>query len=221
MQEEGGCGRRGAREKEVWCFTDNGGSRFFLAMMAAGGRWKRPAGREGGEVVRKEVVKMAMCLEGTYHEYLSRIYDGPHRPMKLAVAIAGQEKKMVDKSKKDYTTKDLSSIMKDAKARHILHSTLDSVMSNRVIGCKTLRMLNDLSLVNKEYDLEDSNLKFLLALREKQEFKVTSIRDNYELEEIYLDEIYGILKTHELEMEQISKRKGSKSRPTALKVEDF
>ncbi|KAL8109067.1 hypothetical protein AgCh_025240 [Apium graveolens] len=133
---------------------------------------------------------------------------------------------------KDYTPEDISSIMKDAKVRHILHNSLDSVMSNIVIGCKTVKEIwdalevkyqgttvikknrrtvltqeyehfdsrdneslteiygrfqklpNDLSLVNKEYDLEDSNLKFLLALPEK------------------------------------SKRKGSKARPVALNVEE-
>ncbi|KAL8119203.1 hypothetical protein AgCh_016644 [Apium graveolens] len=136
--------------------------------------------------------------------------------------------------------------MKDAKVRHILHNSLDSVMSNRVIGCKTAKeiwdalevkcqgtttikkkrrivltqeykhfdsrdneslteiydrfqkFLNDLSLVNKEYDLEDSNLKFLLAFPEKWDFKVTSIRDNYQLDITPRDEIYGVLKTHEL-----------------------
>ncbi|XP_074323344.1 uncharacterized protein LOC141660273 [Apium graveolens] len=124
--------------------------------------------------------------------------------------------------------------MKDAKVRHILHSILDSVMSNRDIGCKTAKeiwdtlevkcqgttaikknkrtiltqeyehfvsksneslteiydifkkLINDLSLVDKEYDQEYSNLKFLLAFREKWDLKVTSIRDNYELDEVSL-----------------------------------
>ncbi|KAL8104369.1 hypothetical protein AgCh_028540 [Apium graveolens] len=71
-----------------------------------------------------------------------------------------------------------------------------------------------------KYDFEDSNLKFLPALPEKWEFKVTSIRDNYQLDMIPLDGIYGVLKTHELEMEQKNKRKRSKSRPVALKVEE-
>ncbi|KAL8103580.1 hypothetical protein AgCh_027960 [Apium graveolens] len=71
-----------------------------------------------------------------------------------------------------------------------------------------------------EYDLEDSKLKFLLAFPEKWDFKVTSIRDNYQLDITPLDEIYGVLKTHELEMEQMSKRKGSKAGPVTLKVEE-
>ncbi|XP_074348323.1 uncharacterized protein LOC141687071 [Apium graveolens] len=121
---------------------------------------------------------------------------------------------MIDKDKKVYSPEDPSSIMKDAKVRHILHSILDSVMSNRVIGCKITKeiwdtlevkcqgttaikknrrtiltqayehfdskfdesltkiydrfqkMMNYLSLIDKEYDLEDSNLKFLPATLE-------------------------------------------------------
>ncbi|XP_074351490.1 uncharacterized protein LOC141690603 [Apium graveolens] len=190
---------------------------------------------------------MAMCLEATN---LSRIYDGPHKPMKLVVAVAGQEEKM------------------DAKVKHILHSSLDSVMSNRVIGCKIAKeiwdtlevkcqgnttikknrrtlliqeyehfdsrsdesfseiydrfqkLINDMSLVDKEYDLEEYNLKFLLALPEKWDLKVTLIRDNYKLDDVSLDEIYGKLKTRELEMEQGNKRKGPRARHVALKVEE-
>jgi len=83
-----------------------------------------------------------------------------------------------------------------------------------------VKLLNDLSLVDKEYDLEDSNLKFLLALPESWDLKSTTIRDNYALDETTLDEIYGMLKTHELEMDQRSKRHGRKSRTVALKAEE-
>ncbi|KAL8155610.1 hypothetical protein AgCh_000848 [Apium graveolens] len=83
-----------------------------------------------------------------------------------------------------------------------------------------VKLLNDLSLVDKEYDLEDTNLKFLLALPESWDLKATTIRDNYALDETTLDEIYGMLKTYELEMDQRSKRHGRKSRTVALKAEE-
>ncbi|KAL8088633.1 hypothetical protein AgCh_038420 [Apium graveolens] len=213
-------------------------------------------------------VRMTMFLEATDPEYLDRIKEGPHKPTKLAVAVAGEAAKTVPKEKSDYIAEDIASIAKDAKVRHLLHSAIDNVMSNRVINCKTakeiwdaletrcqgtdtikknkktiltqeyehfdskanesltdlydrfVKLLNDLSLVNKEYDLEDSNLKFLLALPECWDLKATTIRDNYNLDETTLDEIYGMLKTHELEMEQRSKRKGGKSRIVALKAEE-
>ncbi|XP_063945935.1 uncharacterized protein LOC135151418 [Daucus carota subsp. sativus] len=212
-------------------------------------------------------MKMVMFLEATDPVYLVKIYDGPHMPTKLSVAVGDEPQKMIPKEKKDYTPEDISSISKDAKVKHLLHSPLDNVMSNRVIGCKTakeiwdaleircqgtkaikknrrtiltqeyehfdskssesltdlydrfVKLLNDLSLVDKEYDLEDSNLKFLLALPEKWDLKVTTIRDNHDLEEMSLDDIFGRLKTYELEMEQRNKRHGGKPKPVALKVQ--
>ncbi|KAK1403934.1 hypothetical protein POM88_003539 [Heracleum sosnowskyi] len=213
-------------------------------------------------------VKMTMFLEATDPEYLDRIYDGPHMPTKLSPVVDGQEQKTVPKEKKDMTPEDISSIAKDAKVRHLLHSALDNVMSNRVIGCKTAKeiwdalevrcqgtgaikknrktiltqeyehfdsrtnetltetydrfckLLNDLSLVDKEYELEESNLKFLLSLPEKWDLKTTTIRDNYELADTDLDEIYGLLKTHELEIEQRNRRLSKKTKSVALKVEE-
>ncbi|KAK1384661.1 hypothetical protein POM88_022396 [Heracleum sosnowskyi] len=213
-------------------------------------------------------VKMTMFLEATDPEYLDRINDGPHMPTKLSPVITGQEQKTVPKEKKDLTPEDISSIAKDAKVRHLLHSALDNVMSNRVIGCKTAKeiwdalevrcqgtsaikknrktiltqeyehfdsrsdesltdtydrfckLLNDLSLVDKEYELEESNLKFLLSLPERWDLKATTIRDNYDLAETDLDEIYGLLKTHELEIDQRNKRSGKKTKFVALKVEE-
>ncbi|KAL8146777.1 hypothetical protein AgCh_004495 [Apium graveolens] len=179
-----------------------------------------------------------------------------------------QPAKTIPKEKSEYTAEDISSIVKDAKVRHLLHSSIDNVMSNRVIQCRTakeiwdaletrcqetdaikknrrtiltqeyehfdsksdesltglydrfVKLLNDLSLVDKEYDIEDSNLKFLLALLESWDLKATIIRDNYALDETTLDEIYGMLKTYELEMDQRSKRDGRKSRIVALNAEE-
>ncbi|KAL8121919.1 hypothetical protein AgCh_018595 [Apium graveolens] len=213
-------------------------------------------------------VKMAMFLEVTDPEYLDKINEGPYKPTKLSVAVADQPAKMIPKEKSEYIAEDISSIAKDARVRHLLHSAIDNVMSNRVIGCKTakeiwdaletrcqgtdaikknrrtiltqeyehfdskadesltdlydrfVKLLNDLSLVDKEYDLEDSNLKFFLTLPENWDLKSTTIRDNYDLTETTLDEIYGMLKTYELEMDQRSKRHGRKSVTVALKVEE-
>ncbi|KAK1365855.1 hypothetical protein POM88_041416 [Heracleum sosnowskyi] len=213
-------------------------------------------------------VKMTMFLEATDPEYLDRINNGPHKPTKLSPAVGDKEQTLIPKEKKDYTPEDISSIAKDAKVRHLLHSALDNVMSNRVIGCKTAKeiwdalevrcqgttaikknrktiltqeyehfdsrsnetltetydrfckLLNDLSLVDKEYNLEESNLKFLLSLPEKWDLKTTSIRDNYDLDDTDLDEIYGLLKTHELEIDQRNRRSSKKTKSVALKVEE-
>ena len=86
---------------------------------------------------------MGMFLEATDPEYLDRINDGPYKPTKLSVAVADQPVKTIPKEKGDYTPEDISSISKDARVRHFLHSVITNVMSNRVIGCKTAKEIWD------------------------------------------------------------------------------
>ncbi|KAL8125822.1 hypothetical protein AgCh_013204 [Apium graveolens] len=63
-----------------------------------------------------------------------------------------------------------------------------------------LTMLNDISLVGKEYDREDSNKKFLRALLEDWDTQASIIMHQYDLDLLTLDEVYGMLKTHNLEI---------------------
>ena len=88
-------------------------------------------------------VKMMMFLEATDQEYLDRINDGPHKPTRLVAGVGGAKEQYVPKERKDYTQEDISSIAKDAKVRHLLHSALDNVMSNRVITCKNAKEIWD------------------------------------------------------------------------------
>ena len=82
-----------------------------------------------------------------------------------------------------------------------------------------LALLNELSLVGKEYEAEDSNTKFLLALPEEWDLQTTVIRHKYDLDTMSLDEIYGILRTHDLEVEQRKKKRNQKSKHVALNIE--
>ncbi|KAL8148867.1 hypothetical protein AgCh_006027 [Apium graveolens] len=178
-------------------------------------------------------VKMTMFLEATDPEYLDRINDGPYKPTKLSVAVVDQPTKMIPKEKCDYTTEDISSIAKDARGTEAIKKNRKTILTQEYeqfdskadesltdLYDRFAKLLNNLSLVDKEYDLEDSNLKFLLAIPENWDLKSTTIRDNYDLAETTLDEIYGMLKTHELEMDQRSKSYGRKSKIVALKDDE-
>lgn len=77
-----------------------------------------------------------MFLEVTDPEYLDMIYDGPFVPSKLVLEAPGVPGHYILKDKKDWTREDKTSMMKDAKERNLFHSSLDNVMSSRVIGCK-------------------------------------------------------------------------------------
>ena len=82
-----------------------------------------------------------------------------------------------------------------------------------------LKLLNELSLVGKEYSNEDSNSKFLRALPEEWDMQAALIRDRSDLNELSLDEIHGRLKTYELELHQRKNRRSVKARPVALKAD--
>ena len=86
---------------------------------------------------------MAIFLEATDPEYLDRINEGPYKPTKLSVAVADQPAKTIPKEKGEYTAEDISFIANDARVRHLLHSAIDNVMSNKVINCKTAKEIWD------------------------------------------------------------------------------
>ncbi|KAL8092592.1 hypothetical protein AgCh_034742 [Apium graveolens] len=88
-------------------------------------------------------VKMAMFREAIDPEYLDRINEGSYKPTKLSDAIDDQPAESIPKEKGDYTAEDISSISKNARVRHLLHSAIDNVMSNRVINCKTAKEIWD------------------------------------------------------------------------------
>ena len=216
-------------------------------------------------------IKMLMFLEATDPDYIDRINDGPHEPRKLvpSAVVDGVEipEHYVAKDKFEWTAEEKADVLKDAKVRNILHNSLDEVLSNRVITCKTakeiwdalevqcqgtvaikknrrtlliqeyeqfeakadesltevydrfLSLLNELSLVGKVYDNDDSNTKFLRALTEDWDTQTSILRHHYDLNEISLDEVYGMLKTHDMELQQRKYRKSSRNKGVALKVD--
>ncbi|KAL8105243.1 hypothetical protein AgCh_029148 [Apium graveolens] len=178
-------------------------------------------------------VKMATFLEATDPEYLERINEGPHKPTKLSVVVADQPAMTIPKEKDEYTAEDISSIAKDARGTDAIKKNRRTILTQEYehfdskadesltdLYDRFIKLLNDLSLVDREYNLEDSNLKFLLALPKNWDLKSTTIRHNYDLTETTLDKIYVMLKTYELEMDQRSKRYGRKSKKVALKAEE-
>ena len=58
--------------------------------------------------------------------------------------------------------------------------------------------------------------KFLLALPEEWDMQTTVIRHQYDLDTISLDEIYGILRTYDLEVEQRRKKRELKGKACCL-----
>lgn len=154
---------------------------------------------------------MLMYLETADPDFIDRITNGPHVPKKRVPQEGTTLEHYLDKMKAEMTQEEKLEVLKDATVKNILHNSLDVVMSNRVIACKTskeiwdtlevqcqgtieikknrrtlliqeyeryetnndkslidtydriLTLLNNLSLARKEYDVEDSNTKFLIS----------------------------------------------------------
>ncbi|KAK1360650.1 hypothetical protein POM88_045124 [Heracleum sosnowskyi] len=169
-------------------------------------------------------VKMLMYLDAMDPDYLDRIRDGPYIPTRIVAQTNTVPEHYVVKVKSEWTPEEKADVLRDAKIKNILHNSLDVVVSNRVIACKSakeiwdtletqcegsasvkknrralliqeyeqfdarpdesltdmydrfLTLLNNLSLVGKEYVSEDSNTKFLRALPEEWDTQTSIIR---------------------------------------------
>ncbi|KAK1394768.1 hypothetical protein POM88_013824 [Heracleum sosnowskyi] len=212
-------------------------------------------------------VKMLMYLEAMDPDYLDRIRDGPYIPTRIIERTETVPEHYVVKAKSEWTPEEKAHVLREPKIKNILHSSLDAVMSNRVIACKSakeiwdtletqcqgsasvkknrralliqeyeqfdarpdesltnlydrfLTLLNSLYLVDKEYETEDSNTKFLRALPEEWDTQTSIIRHQYDLNTVSLDEVYGMLRTHDIEVQQRKNKKSSKAKSIALKAE--
>ena len=212
-------------------------------------------------------VKMLMYLEASDPDYIDRINDGPYLPRKIVPQTATEPEQFIIKEKTEWSAEDKIEVLKDVKVKTILYNSLDHVMSNRVIACRTskeiwdtleiqcqgtkeikknrravlvqeyeyfeaksdesltdvydrfLTLLNELALVGQIYPNEFSNTKFLRSLPEEWDVQTSIIRYGNDLETVTLDELYGMLKTHDLELQQRKNRKSNKVKHVALKVD--
>lgn len=82
-----------------------------------------------------------------------------------------------------------------------------------------LTLHNNMSLVGIVYDKEDSNTNFRRSLPEDWDTQTSIIRHQYEVDNILLDEVYGMLTINDLEFQQRKNERNPKARSTALKTE--
>lgn len=64
------------------------------------------------------------------------------------------------------------------------------------------KLINDLLLHGKYYEVKEINIKFMLTLADHLEHKVATIMEGRNLYKLTLETMYGILKTYELTLFQ-------------------
>ncbi|KAK1388835.1 hypothetical protein POM88_017013 [Heracleum sosnowskyi] len=83
-----------------------------------------------------------------------------------------------------------------------------------------VKMLMYLEAMDPDYlDRIHSNTKFLRALPEEWDTQTSIIRHQYDLNTVSLDEVYGMLRTQDLEVQQRKNKRSSKAKSIALNVE--
>ncbi|XP_074324076.1 uncharacterized protein LOC141660995 [Apium graveolens] len=86
---------------------------------------------------------MLMFLESIDDAYIDIIRSGPPYPRKVVQMTATVPEYYSRKEKSKWIDPEKVAMLKDAKVRNILHNSLDNVMSNRVISCKTAKAIWD------------------------------------------------------------------------------
>ena len=74
--------------------------------------------------------------------------------------------------------------------------------------------------VGKEYDVKDSNIKFLRALPEECDRHSLIIRHPYDLDTVSFDKVYEMLRTYDLEAQQRNNKRSSKAKSIALNFDN-
>ncbi|KAK1397946.1 hypothetical protein POM88_007809 [Heracleum sosnowskyi] len=171
-------------------------------------------------------VKMLMYLEAMDPDYLDRIRDGPYIPTRIVERTDTVPEHYVVKAKSEWTPEEKAhgsaSVKKNRRALLIQeYEQFDARPDESLTDLydRFLTLLNSLSLVDMEYETEDSNTKFLRALPEEWDTQTSIIRHQYDLNTMSLDEVFGMLRTHDLEVQQRKNMKSSKAKSIALKAE--
>ena len=80
-----------------------------------------------------------------------------------------------------------------------------------------LTLLNELALLGQMYPNEFSNTKFLRSLPEEWDVQNSIFRYGNDLKTVSLDELYGMLKTHDLELQQRKSKEKFQSQTSCFK----
>ncbi|XP_074355961.1 uncharacterized protein LOC141695627 [Apium graveolens] len=183
-------------------------------------------------------VKVLMFLEAIDDAYIDIINHGPPYPQKVVAMTPTVPEHYIRKKKSEWVIPcKTANYIWDALETQC-HGTLTISKNRRVVLVQKyeqfdakpdktiihiydrfMTLLNDMSLVRNEYDMEDSNTKFLRDLPKEWDTQTSIIRHKYNLDLLSLDKVYGMLKTHDLEIQQRKSRKGQKMKVVSLNVE--
>ncbi|XP_074343240.1 uncharacterized protein LOC141682407 [Apium graveolens] len=114
---------------------------------------------------------MMMFLESIDCDYLDIINDGPPYPEKLVPLTPIVPGHCIRNERSEWSAEEKAVRLKDANIRNILHNSLDIVMSNRVIACKT---------ANQILDALDTQCQGTLAIKKNKRYVLIQEYEQFE-----------------------------------------
>ncbi|XP_074346464.1 uncharacterized protein LOC141685250 [Apium graveolens] len=126
-----------------------------------------------------------MFLEAIVDAYIDIIHNGPPYPQKVLQMTITVSKHYIRKEKSEWSDPEKAAMLKDAKVRNILHNSLDNVISNRVISCKTAKAIWDALETQCQGTMEIKKNRKVVLVQEYEQFdakpdeSITNIYDRF------------------------------------------
>ena len=119
-------------------------------------------------------VKMLMYLETSDPDYIDRINYGPYLSRKIVPKTTTEPEHIIIKEKSEWSPEEKIEALKDVKVKTILHNSLDHVMSNRVIACRTAKEIWDALEIQCQGTKEIKKNKRAILIQEYEYFEAKS-----------------------------------------------
>ena len=107
-------------------------------------------------------------------DYIDRINDGPYLPRKIVPQTATEPEHFIIKEKSEWSPEEKIEAIKDVKVKTILHNSLDHVMSNRVIACRTSKEIWDALEIQCQGTKEIKKNRRAILIQEYEYFEAKS-----------------------------------------------
>ena len=136
---------------------------------------------------------MLMYLEASNPDYIDMINDGLYLPRKIVPQTTKEPERFILKEKSEWSPYEKIEVLKDVKVKTILHNSLDHVMSNRVVACKTAKEIWDALEIQCQGTKEIKKNRRAILIQEYEYFKARSyesLTDAYARFLTLLNELY-------------------------------
>ncbi|XP_074359503.1 uncharacterized protein LOC141698627 [Apium graveolens] len=129
---------------------------------------------------------MSIFLEAIDDAYVDIINKGPPYPEKVVSMTTTIHEHYIRKEKSEWSDPEKAAMLKNAKVRNILHNSLDNMISNRVIACKTAKEIWDALEIQYQCIMEIKKNRRDILVQEYEQFGAKDDESNTDIYDRFL-----------------------------------